>query len=683
MEKVKNHLKKYLIFYIVLLLLIVAGTSYAFVRFLLEGSVESGVTSSDFVFTYNEYGESLTIENTDPMTDEEGLAQDHSFDFEVTAQSGAKQVVNYQIIIEEDPSSTLNKEYMRLILTDENKSILKGPVSVSDLEYDDSELTYRLYNNSFNLDNNSITHKYKLFFYLAENYTPEGDIDIVEEGDKQTATIGGKLYKFKVNVKSVEGVDVEVNEPVLLDNMIPVYYDEQTGTWRKASKINLEGTYKWYDYADKMWANAVTVSEANRSTYLSAPEGTEIAMSDINTMWVWIPRYKYTIFNANMSGSEVTSEQEIKIEFESGTSTTGTVRCVDSINNSDGTSETCTDTVYGEVTSGQSTYTHPAFTFGNAELTGFWFGKFENSIDSSNNIIIKPDMLSWNNQTISTAFEYSRKMELQNNIYGFVSTATTYNATGELTNDTNNFDTHMIKNMEWGAVAYLTQSKYGRCTDGLCSEIYINNSARLDRQTAEDGSNIDTWYDTYTGRSGGTVGGGVSYKAYGTYSYDDYVISDSNTKGEKITGRGVGASTTGNIYGVYDMSGGLWDRTMGNMTAEGGGFYAAGSGTWSTGLYPSLKYYDRYTYGATYNDTAAYKRGKLGDATKEILKRSGSDNNGWYSDYSWFPYSGAPWFHRGGHAGYGTNAGVFHFVRDWGVAYSHFGSRVSLVALES
>lgn len=56
MEKVKNHLKKYLIFYIVLLLLIVAGTSYAFVRFLLEGSVESGVTSSDFVFTYNEYG---------------------------------------------------------------------------------------------------------------------------------------------------------------------------------------------------------------------------------------------------------------------------------------------------------------------------------------------------------------------------------------------------------------------------------------------------------------------------------------------------------------------------------------------------------------------------------------------------------------------------------------------------
>ena len=667
----------------ILALLLVGGVSYAFVNFLLNGSTVSRVISSDLVFTYDEKSEALSITSTDAMSDEDALKGENSFDFDVKGQSGANELISYAIILEKDSSSTLEDEYVRLILTDEDKNILAGPINVADLSNDTSENTFVIYQNSFQFPSAEQVHSYRLFSYLSENYKSEGDIVYDENDNAQTATIGGKSYEFRINVRTIEGLDVKVNEPVLLDNMIPVYYDEQTGTWRKASQNNLEGTYKWYDYAAKMWANAVTVSATNRATYLTAPEGTEIAMSDINTMWVWIPRYKYTIFNANMSGSEVTSEQEIKIEFESGTSTTGTVRCVDSINNSDGTSETCTDTVYGEVTNGQSTYTHPAFTFGNEELTGFWFGKFENSIDSSNNIIIKPDMLSWNNQTISTAFEYSRKMELQNNIYGFSSTATTYNATGELTGDTNNFDTHNIKNMEWGAVAYLTQSEYGRCTDGACTEIYINNSARLDRQTSEDGSNIDTWYDTYTGRSGGTVGGGVSYKAYGTYSYDDYVISDSNTKGEKITGRGVGASTTGNIYGIYDMSGGLWDRTMGNMTAEGGGFYAGGSGTWSTGLYPSLKYYDRYTYGTTYNDTAAYKRGKLGDATKEILKRSGSDNNGWYSDYSWFPNSRAPWFHRGGLAGDGSRAGVFAFARVWGNAYSGAGSRVSLVALES
>ena len=358
------------------------------------------------------------------------------------------------------------------------------------------------------------------------------------------------------------------NEPVLLDNMIPVVYDG-CSNWLKA-----DTNKNWYNYDKKTWANAVTVSEENREEYLNAEPGTVIEMSDINTMWVWIPRYKYTIFNANMSGSEVTEEQEIEIMFENGTSSTGTVSCVDSINNSDGASEVCTDSTYGDVTNNSSTYTHPAFTFGDDELTGFWFAKFENSIDSSNNIIIKPDVLSWNNHTISTAFEYSRKMELQNNIYGFISTATAYNATGELTNDTNNFDTHMIKNMEWGAVAYLTQSKYGRCIDGVCTEVYINNSAR------QDENNTELWYDTYTGRSGGSTS--ALFAIYGTYSYDDYIINDNNTKGNRTRNLGIGASTTGNIYGIYDMSGGLWDRAMGNMAAEGGGFYAAGSGTWST-----------------------------------------------------------------------------------------------------
>ena len=449
--------------------------------------------------------------------------------------------------------------------------------------------------------------------------------------------------------------------------MIPVYYDEGSGGWKKADQENI--TNKWYDYSNKMWANAVTVSETNRATYLSAPAGTEIAMSDINTMWVWIPRYKYTIFNANMSGSEVTNEQEIKIEFEIGTASTGTVSCVDSINNEDGTSEVCTDSTYGEVTNGSSTYTHPAFTFGDTELTGFWFAKFENSIDENNNIIIKPDVLSWNNHTISTAFEYSRKMELANNIYGFSSTATAYNATGELDGDTNNFDTHMIKNMEWGAVAYLTQSKYGRCTNGVCSEIYINNSARY--------AGAD-WYDTYTGRSGGSTS--ASEKIYGTYSYDDYLISSNNSKTVKSSGSGVGASTTGNIYGIYDMSGGLWDRAMGNMVDADENFNIGGAGTWSTGLYPSLKYYDRYTYGTTYADATAYKRGKLGDATKEILKEI-NEFGGWYEDTSHFLFSTHPWALRGGPASQDIHSGIFQSYRYHGDAYSSNGSRVALVVL--
>ena len=457
------------------------------------------------------------------------------------------------------------------------------------------------------------------------------------------------------------------NEPILLDNMIPVVYDG-CSNWLKA-----DTSKNWYNYDKKTWANAVTVSEESREAYLNAEPGTVIEMSDINTMWVWIPRYKYTIFNANMSGNETAEEQEIEIVFESGATTTGTVSCVDSINNSDGTSEVCTDSTYGEVTNDSSTYTHPAFTFGDDELTGFWFGKFENSIDENNNIIIKPDVLSWDKATTSIAFEYySRSMELANNIYGFSSTATAYNATGELTGDTNNFDTHMIKNMEWGAVTYLTQSKYGRCTDGVCSEVYANNSVRI------DGSNF---YDTYTGRSrGGYAGdGSINYKAYGSYSYDDYLISGDNTKGNRAKGLGVGASTTGNTYGIYDMSGGLWERVMGNMVDANGNFNVGDSGTWTTDLTPYPKYYDCYSYGDSDADLTAFKRGKLGDATKEVLLNSSGDRNSWYSDHSRFTFTTSPWLYRGAHASSGRSIGIFAFHPITGGYNYASSSRVSLV----
>ena len=665
MEKIKENFKKYSTVYIViLLLLVIVGVSYAIFAVTNLSDVNT-INLGQISMSYTEPDNALVLENALPMGDAEGIAQSNYFEFRVmthattNANDSNGLTIPYEINLGEievdADKQALTKEQIKVYLTkvvSGSEEEVVGPILLSNLtESSTSDLNIYQARDTHRNAGSEITTTYRLRAWIDE------DVD--------SSIFGSQIYqyKFRVNINSSDEASVvnKANSPVLLDNMIPVYYDEEEEVWKKADEANI--TEKWYDYDAKMWANAVTVSETNRATYLSSPVGTTISMEDINTMWVWIPRYKYTIFNANMSGSEVTSEQEIKIEFESGTSTTGTVRCVDSINNSDGTSEVCTDSVYGEVTNGSSTYTHPAFTFGDEELTGFWFAKFENSEDSSGNIIIKPDVLSMTNYNVSTFFEKSRSMELQNNVYGFSSTANAYNSTGELSGDTNNFDTHMIKNMEWGAVAYLAQSRYGRCNNGTCNEIYLNNSSGY-----------------YTGRSGGSSE--ASSVTYGTYSYDDYVISDSNTKGEKVVGRGVGASTTGNIYGIYDMSGGLWDRAMGNIAADGGGFYAAGSGTWSANLHPALKYYDRYTYGTTDTDTAAYKRGKLGDATKEILKTV-KETGGWYSDYSCFPHSGYPWFNRGGHAGDGSYAGVFYFDRSWGDAVSYYGSRVSLVALES
>ena len=171
----------------------------------------------------------------------------------------------------------------------------------------------------------------------------------------------------------------------------------------------------------------------------------------------------------------------------------------------------------------------------------------------------------------------------------------------------------MLKNMEWGAVAYLKQSKYGLGTTNI-AVISIGDNPSY-----------------YTG-------GGQS-DAYKT---------------------NVTQSTTGNIYGVYDMSGGAWERVMGNMKNSSNAFYSSNAG-FTTAL--DVKYYDSYKYNSSSYTT--HERGKLGDATKETLTTFGEYNGGWYNDCVYFPYSNYSWFSRGG-SSYGASVGVFGFSFSYG-----------------
>ena len=452
------------------------------------------------------------------------------------------------------------------------------------------------------------------------------------------------------------------NAPVLSENMIPVYYDETAEVWKKADSTNKSSTYKWYNYDDKMWANSVTVSSANRSTYLNANPGTTIPMDDILTMQVWIPRYKYKVFNYNADGTVTSSPQEIEITFEKGTETTGEISCTDSISGTDGAaSETCklksTGATCTDSTCNGKTYTHPAFTFGTEELTGMWVGKFEVSApidsacytsaseDNCNKTgitpLVKPDVMSYRYAQVGTFETNIMAMNDSGNIYGFATTD----------------DTHMMKNQEWGVVAYLFYSRYGTCTDGRCLEIKINNSS-----------------ECYTGRSGGSIAGQTpingtyteqtsteQYNSYGFYTYDGYLLNyGTNTKSSTKDMTKI-ASTTGNIYGIYDMSGGADDYVMGNMVSNDGTTMMSGNNTsnnsgytgkvydWEanssyTGLYsyPENKYLDKYSYGTSNMQRI---RSKLGDGIKEVLY-SGYICLGGSSCY--VPLGSGPWLTRGG-----------------------------------
>ena len=343
------------------------------------------------------------------------------------------------------------------------------------------------------------------------------------------------------------------NRPVLAEGMIPITYD---GTnWVKADEY---GAYnEWYDYGNQKWANAVMVTSATRDKYMNADVGTTIPENDILAYFVWIPRYKYKLFNTTYTSGKI--EQLIDVVFENGTSTTGNVTCsYDTSGN-----ETCQNKANG------NWYTHPAFTFGDTELKGIWVGKFETT-GSTTNPTIKPGITSLRNINVASMYNTGKLFRSTNYL---------------TTKGANKSDSHMMKNIEWGAVAYLKQSNYGL---GI-TDITINNNSSY-----------------YTG--GGT---GTSYKT------------------------NIGQSTTGNITGVYDMSGGAHEYVMGNYNKT------AGNSGLTVSTVPA-EHIDIYS-GTSH----------LGDATDET--------EGWYNDNASYVSSSRPWYLRGGDYYDGDDAGVFEF----------------------
>ena len=375
----------------------------------------------------------------------------------------------------------------------------------------------------------------------------------ITEGD------GTSSNPYKLSLSKNEDTS-NANAPVLASNMIPVYYDETAKVWKKADVKNKTMENRWYNYENHIWANAVTVKDTNRQTYLNANVGTPISMDDITTMWVWIPRFN-AVTPSNYNGGTAAYPGAINVTFVK-----------------------------------QNESALDAFTFGTKQLSGFWYGKFEvggtlvsactNETCNVSNIAVKPNVTSLRRQTVSSFFYASRSMEQPNNSFGFVSSEV---------------DTHMSKNNEWGAVAYLTQSIYGRCSgSNACVEVGINNNSA---------------YTTGIGAAPGT-----SSTSSVTNTYDTVL--------------GMSASTTGNIYGIYDMSGGALEYVMGiyNKTINSSSFSSL----------PNEKYYNNYT-------TTTYQ----GHALTETSR--------WYNDNlsNFSSSSSYYWLDRGGYYNNTTSAGLF------------------------
>ena len=599
----KRKVQLFIIFMIVIALL-AGSVTYALIELniIYRGNQENTISSCSFNIDIKE-NNPINLVGTYPMDDSEATKlEPYKFSIIPNSQTCSKLQYNITIVSNCDTCTKTNG-----ICNDNNLCNCNDGYQI-----DPNLIKYELTNKTTGEKTVGInpykmgvagsmtvgtTINFELRMWIINSATND-DLYIKENGSYKEDSNGLILTKNFCSKVKITGTDTPyltpidtsgANEPVLASNMIPVYYDETNEVWKKANKDNTDRTNPWYSYNSTgeykgRWANAVTVKEANRQTYLNAEPGTTIPMDDINTMWVWIPRFN-AVTPSNYNGGTADNPGAIDVTFVKQ-------------------NETAID----------------AFTFGTKELSGFWYAKFETShttlvssttdnnlgcttetCSNANGIIIKPNVVSLRRNNVSNFFYASRSMEQTGNSFGFVS---------------NEVDTHMSKNNEWGAVAYLTQSIYGRCTSSTsCTEVGINNN-----------SNFITGYGAPSG-------------------------SDSSvTNGAYNTDLGKDGSTTGNIYGIYDMSGGAYEYVMGvyNKTISSSGFSSL----------PDTKYYNNYT-GSSYTGHAL------------------TETKGWYSGGADFVSSYYPWFIRGGNFGSVTNAGVFFFsIDDGGIAFGSSGLRL-------
>ena len=373
--------------------------------------------------------------------------------------------------------------------------------------------------------------------------------------------------------------------PRLSSNMIPIVWNGST--WVKADYTNQDNN--WYDYDNQQWANMATVTESTRDAYKKATIGSEVKMEDINTMFVWIPRFKYKLFNVDGTVSPVGNPNmagdyliDVQLEDTSASKSTGTQN-------------------------GQW-LTHPAFTFGGQELEGFWMAKFEtgykdatttaeaeqNQIDVSK-LFIKPNQYSW--RGISFANMYANATKITGStVFGL----------------TNVEDSHLIKNNEWGAVVYLSYSRYGKMGNsnysGIEKEVRFNNNNQYRTGCGADSQNAE--------------------------------ISSTCNSYETVNGQA--ASTTGNISGIYDMAGGANDVTGSIMKAENGTDLLVLNTEFDqkelNQIWKAGKYFDAFSYSTNIVDRSRFQ---LGEAILEMGPFNSEDRyNAWYDDLAETPHVG-------------------------------------------
>lgn len=369
-------------------------------------------------------------------------------------------------------------------------------------------------------------------FDNGNKYEVELDGTITKGGrNMSSSALGSDDYNIQVkflkdNTNEQTGTP---NKPEVSEEMIPIKWDG--ANW----VITNENDPEWYNYTlqtentdgTSKWANIMmsdgkyTKIEQNGKTLVTdSLIGTKIADEELGSMYVWIPRYSYKI--------EYYKDGKI-IAYSDARGFVETNGDLVNESNNQGT----------RINTGDNYIVHPTFLgkgyekigggFGQDEngITGLWVSKFEATNKNKMDYAKDEETISENTifrfipNSISVSIEYGLE-NIKTNVINKIQKQST---------DT--IDIHITKTSEWGAMVYLAYSPYGRNGNNIdVNEAYY--STEKDNAVTGYGSSDDGYYYIYNQKD---------------YSYK--------------TSKGILASSTGNVYGIYDIAGGLAEITMG------------------------------------------------------------------------------------------------------------------------
>ncbi len=454
-------------------------------------------------------------------------------------------------------------------------------------------------------------------------------------------------------------------------NLIPVKYTGTNDYAKWTTIANPEDTTNpgdWYDYGQKHWANAVTVKKETLDKYQGKDR--VIDQADILGFWVYVPRYAYEVMRRDGTDKPV-EPQNFNIVFETtNTPKKHPAKCTTGTNHDYRTA--CNlDRNYptGNYGLDDSTWsTHPAFTFGTKELNGIWVGKFETTGTSADPTILPNqrhlsgnDLATYNiGRMYATATRLGVKDPV--NTYGYQASI----AIAQNSHHLSTFSSRMPTNSDWGAIAYLSASRYG---------------------AGHGNVQMNTQYQTRTldgSDSNGTTGCGPSESGNKDATYTDggalgtqSACSTSNLQRAYNGSLGQLASTTNNTSGIYDLAGGgskyvSAARTTDNTSSQTTGYFDTNT--------PRRPYANLYYNISNFNDCTYDTCG--GQALYETNNGQGDGStNQWHDQYAYFVSSSSSWVKRGGYADW-SNSGVFSALAHNGHAYNNDLLRVVLAPVK-